>query len=95
VLVAVTSALAVALGLAVLRLSLRDLGRAAGLALEIAGFAAAFVLANMAAGMAFALVMRGSGTFVSLYATADFVLLLFSALQGVVFSLWLRTRRTG
>lgn len=92
-LVAVTSAMAVVFGLAVLRMPVGRLGPALTLAFEIVGACAVFVLLNIAVGMAYALVMRGRGTFVSLYAMGDFVLVLFSALQGIVFTMWRKTAR--
>ena len=93
VLVTLTSAMAVVFGLAVFRMPAGGLVHALTLAVEIVGACAVFVLLNIAVGMAYALVMRGRGTFVSLYAMGDVVLVLFSALQGIVFTMWRKTAR--
>ena len=89
-LVAVTSAVAVIFGVTVLRLPGQGLGHALIVTLEVLGASSAFFILNIAVGMAVAMVMRTEGTFVPLYAMGDVVLLLFSALQGVVFALWRR-----
>jgi hypothetical protein len=88
VLIAVTSVIAWAIGVFVLRLPRPGLRRALGLTLEIVGFGVVFVAVNVVITMTTALVLRRVSGFVSLYASNDIVLLLFSLMQGAVFATW-------
>lgn len=88
VLIAVTSGIAWALGVYLLRLPRPPLRRALGLTLEIVGFGVAFFALNVVIAVATALLLRRLSGFVSLYASNDLVFLLFSLLQGAVFATW-------
>ena len=88
VLIALTSAVALAFGLFVLRLSRPALARAVTLTLEIVGFGVAFFVVNVSIAVGAAIAIRSFVGFVSLYASNDLVFLLFSLLQGAVFATW-------
>jgi hypothetical protein len=87
-LVAVTSAVALGLGVWLLRLPATALRRAVGMTLEILGFGVAFFVLNVAVAVLAAVVLRRVSGFVSLYASNDMVLLLCSLLQGTIFATW-------
>jgi hypothetical protein len=89
--VAATSAAAVWLGR---NRSRRRLASAAGKALETAGLAVAFLLANLGLGVVAALVARAAtGGFVSLYVNDDVSVLVLSALQALVMQWWREPER--
>ena len=87
-LLAASSAVAVALGLWLLRLPATALRRAVALTLEILGFGVAFFVLNVVVAVLAAVVLRRVSGFVSLYASNDMVLLLCSLLQGMIFATW-------
>jgi hypothetical protein len=89
-LLAITSGLAVVVGLAVLKLPRPALRRGAFVALETFGFGVAFFLLNVSVTVGAAIVLRRISGFVSLYSSNDLVLLLCSLLQGLVFASWRR-----
>lgn len=67
----------------------RGLGAAVRQVLELAGFAALFLLANLALGLAIVLGIRSvSSLFVSVYVLDDVSLVALSVLQGAVFFCW-------
>ena len=80
--------MACVIGVYLLRLPGRGLRRALGLTLEIVGFGVAFFTLNVVITTATALMLRRVAGFVSLYASNDIVVLLFSLLQGAVFATW-------
>jgi hypothetical protein len=91
---AATSAVGCVLATRGLRLRLADLGPAAGRALECVGLAVAFLIANVAIGIALILAGRAlSGQFVPAYLVRDDTLILISGLQGLVFWSWWRRPR--
>lgn len=87
-LLAVTSAIALALGLLLFRLPAPSLRRAGGLTLEILGCGVAFFVLNVALAVCATALLRRVSGFVSFYASNDLVLLLCSLLQGTIFATW-------
>lgn len=78
-----------------LRLAPRALGSAVGRMLECLGLTLVFLVANVVVGAGASLASRSLGTFVSLYLSADFSLLLLSLVQAVVFQWWREVSRPG
>jgi hypothetical protein len=73
----------------------RELGAAVRCALELAGMMIAFLIANLALGIAFVFSVRTfTRTFVSVYLLNDAGLVGLSILQGLVVGCW-RDRRVG
>jgi hypothetical protein len=71
-----------------LALTARGLKGAFGEALESLGLVVLFYLGNMVLGVAFALLARAAGHFVSLYLLSDPTLTLASLLQALVLRHW-------
>lgn len=89
--VAVTSGVALGLGMRRGRLTIPRLLHAAAGACELLGLAAIFLAANVAVGLALVLAVRWwTNIFASAYAVQDVALVGLSLLQGLVFGLWRR-----
>ena len=96
ILIAVTSILAVLVGVWVFRLSLVRLNRATGRALECLGLMLGFFVLNVTIGMAGILAWRRlAHSFLSLYTLSDVTLLGISLCQGLVFQWWRNEGREG
>ena len=88
-LVAVTSVVACAVGIAGLGLRPARLWEAGRFALQLVGMSTLFFVGNLAIGLICVLAVRGAtGTFVSAYLLNDVTLCALSALQGVCFECW-------
>jgi hypothetical protein len=94
--IAVSTALGVAVATRRFGWPARTLLSAWGKALECVGAAVVFCVLNAAVGAALILAGRAlSGRFVSLYLGADHTLLAASALQAVLFQWWRESSRRG
>jgi len=91
-LVGTTSAVALLIGRRALGLSRARLWTGTQRALELVGAAVAFFLVNLIVGVLVILAMRTfTNHFISIYYLKDVVLVVLSAVQGLVFHCWRRS----